>query len=671
MTEPTARTTKYLFVIFSAVLFAAFAFQLVYHAVQTSATFDERPHILAGYRYWQCGDFTANPEHPPLVKLLATIPLTGMDLIGPNWECGSRPTTSRDGWTAGASFLTENGTDRVVVPSRLMASLMSVLLAGLVFLAAWEMFGRMEALAALTLIAFDPNLIAHGSIVTTDMGVTAGIFAAVYANYRFQNKHSLLRFLVLGNAVGLALTTKHSGVLVFPILALLLVIELIFRRLDLGAALGKRLFRNAAALAGAAVIGIVLLWATYGFRYSALPNTSGNALSTDELILSATSAPPDAANWTTVKAIRSIDAARVLPEAYTLGLLYVVVSSDRAMVLFNKIYPTGHWFYFPVAFAVKTSVALLVLLLCSFLAFGLYREHRREMFYMLVPALFFFAIALTSKMNIGIRHILPVYPFFIVAAAAGACALARRFTFAKYLLVALLAFHVLAAVRTAPNYIAFANDFWGGTENTYRYFADSNVEIAQNHKLVNQYVKDNHITDCWYAPFGSAGIARAEQPCRVVPGIFGWEDGSSIEAIPPVIEGTIFVSSSGISPRFGNTFEAFRGIEPIDLIGGSVFVYKGRFDVPLVAAVSHSSRAQQMLDRNQPEEALAEARQAVSLGPEDPRNRLTLALALRSTGNTDEARDELNKTIQLTESDPAAWRREKNRGEKELQKLNK
>jgi tetratricopeptide (TPR) repeat protein len=149
------------------------------------------------------------------------------------------------------------------------------------------------------------------------------------------------------------------------------------------------------------------------------------------------------------------------------------------------------------------------------------------------------------------------------------------------------------------------------------------------------------------------------------------EDGSPIEPVPPVIEGTIFVSTTGISPRFGNTFEAFRGVEPIDIIGGTVFVYEGRFDVPLAAAASHTLRAHQLMDVNSSEEALAEARQAVSLGPEDPRNHLALALALKSTGQTDEARDEFNKTIQVTESDPATWRREKNRAEKELQKLNK
>ncbi|HKX83833.1 MAG TPA: tetratricopeptide repeat protein, partial [Pyrinomonadaceae bacterium] len=197
---------------------------------------------------------------------------------------------------------------------------------------------------------------------------------------------------------------------------------------------------------------------------------------------------------------------------------------------------------------------------------------------------------------------------------------------------------------------------------------DSNVDSSQNHKLVNQYVKDNHIADCWYAPYGSPGIARAEQPCHVMPGILS-DDGTLTEPVPQVIEGTIFVSTTGISPRFGSTFEVFRGIEPVDVIGGSVLVYKGRFDVRLAAAASHASRAQQLLDRKQPEEAAAEARQAASLGPEDPRNTLALALALISTGATDEARDELNKTIQLAEGDIATWRREKNRAEKELQKL--
>src|SRR5687768_7128317 len=102
-------------------LFAAFAFQLVYHAVRTSATVDEPDHILAGHQHWQCGDFGINPEHPPLLKLLATAPLNFMDLTEPPWECGAKLTSTFEAFSYGSSFLVENGIDSVVLPTRLAA----------------------------------------------------------------------------------------------------------------------------------------------------------------------------------------------------------------------------------------------------------------------------------------------------------------------------------------------------------------------------------------------------------------------------------------------------------------------------------------------------------------------------------------------------------------------
>ncbi len=119
-------------------LFGLFAFQLWYHATRTSVTIDEPVHILAGHRHWQCGDFGINPEHPPLLKLLATAPLNSRNLIEPNWDCGSKMTSKFDSFSFGNSFLVNNGVDDVVIPTRLAAAVMSLLLAVLVFLAAWE-----------------------------------------------------------------------------------------------------------------------------------------------------------------------------------------------------------------------------------------------------------------------------------------------------------------------------------------------------------------------------------------------------------------------------------------------------------------------------------------------------------------------------------------------------
>ena len=144
------------------------------------------------------------------------------------------------------------------------------------------------------------------------------------------------------------------------------------------------------------------------------------------------------------------------------------------------------------------------------------------MLFLLLPAFLFFAVSLTSGLNIGVRHILPVYPFFIVIAAAGICYWSRRYTIFRYILIALLIFHAIAAFRTAPNYLAFANDFWGGTNNTYRLLSDSNVEWGQNYKLVREYVARENIGDCRIAAFGAGEIVRAYQPCGLMPNDYGW-----------------------------------------------------------------------------------------------------------------------------------------------------
>ena len=140
------RTQSSFFWVAVVLLFGLHAFQLWFHATRMSATVDEPDHILAGHRHWQCGDFGINPEHPPLLKLIATAPLNLRQVSEPPWECGSKLTSKFEAFSYGSTFVVENGVDSVVISTRLAASLMSMLLALLVFLAASEMFGRWEAL---------------------------------------------------------------------------------------------------------------------------------------------------------------------------------------------------------------------------------------------------------------------------------------------------------------------------------------------------------------------------------------------------------------------------------------------------------------------------------------------------------------------------------------------
>lgn len=655
-----------LYAVIVLLLFACFIFQLWFHAVRTSVTVDEPAHILAGHRHWQCGDYGINPEHPPLLKLLATAPLNFQTLVEPDWDCGSKMTSKFDSFSFGNSFLVDNGVDGVVIPARLAAALMSLLLAVLVFFAAREMFGRPEALTALALLAFEPNLIAHGSIVTTDMVLTATAFAAVYALYRFRDKAGWLRFLAAGLAFGLLLAAKHSAVVFFPVLLVLSVADTIFSRSP-EARLPQQILRSAAAFAALFLIGLSVLWAFYGFRHRSIPGGRADAVSVAGYIKE--NGRPEMVESFSAKVTEAISRTRTFPESYVLGIADVIAWGSRNTWVFGRNYATGQWWYFPLAFAVKSSIALLSLLPLGLLFPFFNRGKRREMMFLLVPPFAFFAVALTSSFTTGVRHILPVYGFFIVAAAAGAVWLCRRFHPLRYLLLALLAFHAATAARTVPNYLAFANDLWGGTDSTYRIFRDSNVDTGQSIKLVNEYLSRENVGECWLAAFVHPELSGAIQPCRVLPsGLRILLSRNVAESVPPVIEGTVFVSVNELPPRGGDEYVPIAQSAPVALIGGNIFVHRGRFEIPLAAAISRTYRVGQLLRLNRVDEAVAEGRMAVGLATADPRTHLSLALALLRTGQRDEARRELQEALDLAKPKPV-FRNVEVRAQLELDRL--
>jgi len=665
-TSPRRQASKSIFVALSIFLFAAFAFQLWYHATRTSVTIDEPVHILAGHRHWQCGDFGINPEHPPMLKLLATAPLNFRNLIEPNWDCGSRLTSKLDSFSFGNLFLVENDVDSVVVPVRLAAAVLSLLLAVLVFLATREMFGRSEALTALALLAFEPNLIAHGAVVTTDMAVTATAFAAVYALYRFRNDSSWFRFLVVGLAFGLLLAAKHSAVILFPILLLLLLADVFFFRSG-KIGLPKQILRQTTAFAAFFLVGLVLLWAFYGFQYYSIPSASSSTVSIADYIKE--NGRPEMVESRSAKIVDGISRAHIFPESYVYGLADIVASGSRNAFIFDRNYPTGQWFYFPLAFSVKTSVALLLLLPIGFAMIFFLRDKRREFLFLLVPPILFFAVALTSGLNLGVRHILPVYPFFIVVAAVGAVALCRKFPPFRYILILILLFHAATAFRIAPHYIVFANDFWGGSNNTYRILPDGNTDWGQNLKFVGEYLTQNNIKDCWFVGMGNSQLKRVSLPCRIMPDTFRLGMSNTLdEPVPPVIEGTVLVSARDLT-RGGKEYLPVAQTAPIAQIGGSIFVHQGRFEVPLVAALSHARRAAQFTQLKRLEEAVAEGREAVNLAAEDPRTHLALGLALLRAGQKDEARSEFETVVELSKSNPSLFRNEEVRAQQEIKRL--
>lgn len=139
-----------------------------------------------------------------------------------------------------------------------------------------------------------------------------------------------------------------------------------------------------------------------------------------------------------------------------------------------------------------------------------------------------------------------------------------------------------------------------------------------------------------------------------MPNDYGWNFTEQlIEPVPPVVEGTIFLSVTSFPPLGGDEYEPILKTEPVAIIGGSIFVYRGPFEVPLVAALSYAGRADQLIELGRLDEAIADGQKSVELAPNDPRPHLALAFALRRSNRPDEARRELETSIKLAEANPS------------------
>jgi dolichyl-phosphate-mannose--protein O-mannosyl transferase len=252
-------------------LLAVLWVQLALTARRHSMTVDEGNHIYSGYMSWKTFDFGLNPEHPPLVKLLAAAPLLTAPLKLPT---PLNVYFKADAYLGGRSFLLDNDKDMILFRARMAASLLAVLLAFLVFLTAREMFVTGAGLLVLAVVAFDPNLLAHGALVTTDVGGSCFFLASVYAFYRWRKSPSPGRLVLVGLAAGLVLAAKHSGMFVVLMLGALALTESLtwlWEKRPRPREIAAQSARSSAALIVVCAVAIVTLWAFYGFRYSARP----------------------------------------------------------------------------------------------------------------------------------------------------------------------------------------------------------------------------------------------------------------------------------------------------------------------------------------------------------------------------------------------------------------
>ena len=625
--------------------------QLILSARRESQTWDEACHIFAGYNYWTNGNFGDNPEHPPLVKLLATLPLLRLPLKVP-----PHPSVfdKEEDFLTATQFVYSNDAEMILLRTRTAAALLTMLLAVLVFATAKEMFGTTPAFIALTLLVFEPNILAHGAVVTTDVGVSCFLLATVYAFYRYAKKPTTGRLVLVGVAAGLASSTKHSAILIVPILVALAVCELAMWRRQSGSqqveSLSKRALRMTGALVLIGVLAVAILWSFYGFHFDPRPGVDASAHLTE--YAGRLKSPVQA------KMILTAAKLHLLPQSYLYGLADVGFTAEFSHTyLLGTVYPHGRWFYFPVAFAIKTTLGLLILL--ALLPFALARsrvECWRELLFLVVPAAIYFFVAMGSGMNIGVRHILPVYPFLMILAAWAAWRLIQRQRRWAYVVALLLLWNVISSTRTFPVYLAYANELWGGPSQTYKYLSDSNADWGQQLWATRKYLDSRHVKNCWFAYFAEVVVDPTYYgvTCKPLTTIASVWLQPTID-VPASIDGPVLISAGVLSGyEFGpgelNPYDQFLHLQPTAVIEDGVFVYDGHFDIPLASALNHVTRAQIAMRDNRLDDALSEAQTAAFLAPGSAQAQATLGDILARLQRKEESRRAFENALQSAQT---------------------
>jgi hypothetical protein len=521
----------------AAILLLLYYAMAVSAVAQTSMTFDEMAHLTAGYTYWAFDDYRLHPENGNWPQRLGALPAR---LGG-----ASFPALNRRDWTTsnvygiGDQFLYSSGNDAgtLLGRGRALMALVGVALGALVFAWARRLVSPAGAWISLVLFVFSPTLLAHGPLVTSD--IAAALFFTAATGAMWVALHRVTPLTVLGASVllGGAFLSKFSAPILVPVAIVMLAVRLAGGEPLVVAFRERRVefdgrARQLVILAGVlAVFGLVtwgLIWASFGFRYTAF----AAATTGQDAFLGQLQDQPGVTGWF----LSTARQRHLVPEAYIYGFGHTLqYASERAAFLNGRFGTTGWWWYFPYAFAVKTTIAGMALGVFALAALwvrwtnghdGPNRMQRvRASLYagtpLLALVLVYWAFALATNLNIGHRHLLPTYPALCILTGGSAfwirpliersgkplprtgrerrkqrsAARARgtRFgwlTVAGAATVALLGWHVVESISIRPHYLAYFNQLAGGPANGYKHLADSSLDWGQDLPALKRWLDD-------------------------------------------------------------------------------------------------------------------------------------------------------------------------------------
>ncbi|CAG0933515.1 hypothetical protein TFLX_03087 [Thermoflexales bacterium] len=519
-----------------------------------SAAFDETYHITFGYAYLRTGDARLSQgQNPPLTNVITALPL----LLRTDISFPDDHSTWADGniFSFANEFLWQANDDpqQLILLARLPEMMLALLLACVVYAFTRSLFGQRAAVFALSLCVFDPNVLAHGHIVGTDLGVAFFMFSALWLWVAALKRMSLKRAAMAGLLVGAALATKYSAVWLIPPLILIGLIYPTARSTWLS---------HLKLLLIAGVAALITIWMTFGF--------SLNPINPGEIPV------PAAQYWQSLSKVANR------------------VESSTSAFLLGQISPTGFWQYYPIVFLLKTplpTLAFLVLGVLSLLA----RRRRADIASWLVP-LFFMLMAMIAGLNLGYRLILPVLPFVLMIAGRGVevllcgrlttqnqitpISMARPVPRWRSLLTGLLGtWLMIDALTVAPSHIAYFNQLAGDRSRDYELLVDSNLDWGQDLIALRDWLKTNKVDSIYLAYFGTAHPTAYNVPAQLLASFplndHGREiDGFNAHALKP---GWYAISATslqlGVLYTRQNIYAPFRVRPPDARAGRSLLLY--------------------------------------------------------------------------------------------------
>jgi hypothetical protein len=434
-------------------------FALLLSGVEPLAfTADESAYIVSGYLFLARGtealDVMAQRGYTPLLSVLEAamfyatepdIPLETLTEWPPNFDPFIH---------AMEPYLEPAA--RVKLGARIPTIWLTMLLGALIFRWGKDLWDVRAGLLALVVLTFDPTLLAHGRLATTGVGVMVLGTAAMYAAWRWSQSPSWPWALGAGTLVGLAVLAKVSGPLWGVAVGLIMVVALFQARHKRDV---KRLWFQVLAVG---MWSVFVFWMGYGFT------------------------------WGEIAALPFA----VPAPAYWKSSLYLTHYQSEVFALGQRQHGRW-WWYFPLAFALKNPLPLL--LGCGIGLMTVWRRRRVNGSFLVLltfPALYAL-IAVSRGMNIGYRHMLPIHPFMYLLIGGITHHKSRIMSHVsritqhtlRFMLYALLLWYILGTLCVVPHELAYFNELVGGPENAYRYLADSNLDWGESAEMFTEYVE--------------------------------------------------------------------------------------------------------------------------------------------------------------------------------------